>query len=309
MMQTQTITLDPVTRIEGHSRITIQLDKSGMVRDARLHVTQFRGFEKLCQGRPFYEMPSLMARICGICPVSHLIASAKACDAILAVRIPETAERLRRIMHLAQFVQSHALSFFYLSSPDFLLGLDSDPAKRNIFGVAEHTPQLALDGVKLRKFGQEIIRILGGKRIHPAWIVPGGVSNPLKADDRDAILKLVPEAKEIAIRTLAWFKRQLENFREEIRVFANFPTYFMALSKDDGGLALYKGWLRMVDAEGNIVDNFEGRDYQEHIAEAVEPDSYLKSPYYKPLGYPNGIYRTGPLARLNMARHFGTPPP
>jgi NAD-reducing hydrogenase large subunit len=307
MMPTQTITLDPVTRIEGHSRITIQLDKSGMVRDARLHVTQFRGFEKLCQGRPFYEMPSLMARICGICPVSHLIASAKACDAILAVRIPETAERLRRIMHLAQLVQSHALSFFYLSSPDFLLGMDSDPARRNLFGVAAHTPQLARDGIALRKFGQEIIRILGGKRIHPAWIVPGGVSHPLNAEDRDAILKMVPEAKEIASRTLVWFKRQLENFREEIRVFANFPSMFMALAKDDGGLALYKGWLRIVNAEGQIVENFEPRDYQDFIGEAVEPDSYLKSPYYKPLGYPDGMYRVGPLARLNMARHCGTP--
>src|SRR3954447_23710866 len=194
-MAGRTIMINPVTRIEGHSKITIELDEAGEVSNARFHVTQFRGFEKLCENRPFYEMPSLMARICGICPVSHLIASAKACDAILAVTIPETAERLRRIMHLAQFVQSHALSFFYLSSHDFLLGLDSDPAKRNIFGVAEHTPQLAHDGVKLRKFGQEIIRILGGKRIHPPWLVPGGVSNPLKADDRDAILKLVPEAK------------------------------------------------------------------------------------------------------------------
>src|SRR5512140_2676862 len=147
-MPRQKIIIDPVTRIEGHSKISIYLDEQGHVEEAYFHVTQFRGFEKFCEGRPFYEMPSLMARICGICPVSHLIASAKACDALLAVRIPETAERLRRIMHLAQFVQSHALAFFHLASPDFLLGMDSDPAKRNIFGVAEHTPQLAYDGVK-----------------------------------------------------------------------------------------------------------------------------------------------------------------
>jgi NAD-reducing hydrogenase large subunit len=303
----QTITIDPVTRIEGHSRISIHLDQSGQVENAQLHVTQFRGFEKLCQGRPFYEMPALMARICGICPVSHLIASSKACDAILAVRIPETAEQLRRIMHLAQFVESHALAFFHLASPDFLLGLDSDPARRNLFGVAAHTPQLALDGVKLRKFGQEVIRILGGKRVHPAWIVPGGVSHPLEATDRDAILAMVPEAREIALRTLAWFKRQLENFREEIRVFANFPSMFLALAKEDGGLSFYRGWIRIVDTDGKTVDNFEGRDYQDHIGEAVEPFSYLKSPYYKPKGYPEGMYRVGPLARLNMARHCGTP--
>src|SRR4051812_44069603 len=196
-MQTRTITLDPVTRIEGHSRITIHLDKTGIAQDARLHVTQFRGFEKLCQGRPFYEMPSLMARICGICPVSHLIASAKACDAILAVRIPEAAEKLRRIMHLAQFVQSHALSFFHLSSPDLLLGMDCDPAKRNILGVLAANPEMARDGIRLRKFGQEIIKLLGGKRIHPGWIVPGGVSEPLTVERRDKILKELPEAKSM----------------------------------------------------------------------------------------------------------------
>src|SRR5690349_9084251 len=214
-----TITIDPVTRIEGHSRVTIQLDKSGMVKDAQLHVTQFRGFEKLCQGRPFYEMPALMARICGICPVSHLIASSKACDAILAVRIPETAEKLRRVMNLAQIVQSHALSFFHLSSPDFLLGMDSDPAKRNIFGILEANPQMARDGIRLRQFGQQIIALLGGKRVHPGWIVPGGVSEPLTADHRDQILRTIPEALEIVTRTLTWFKGQIENFRAEIRSF------------------------------------------------------------------------------------------
>ena len=176
MKQESTIVIDPVTRIEGHSKITLHLNEDGRVEDARFHVTQFRGFEKLCEGRPFYEMPSLMARICGICPVSHLIASAKACDSLLAVRIPPTADKLRRIFGLAQVTQSHALSLFHLSSPDLLLGMDADPAKSNIFGVAEKNPELALDGIRLRQFGQKIIERLGGKRIHPAWIVPGGVS-------------------------------------------------------------------------------------------------------------------------------------
>ncbi len=179
MKQGNTIIIDPVTRIEGHSKITLHLNEDGRVEEARFHVTQFRGFEKLCEGRPFYEMPSLMARICGICPVSHLIASAKACDSLLAVKIPPTADKLRRIFSLAQVTQSHALSLFHLSSPDLLLGMDADPAKSNIFGVAEKNPELALDGIRLRKFGQKIIERLGGKRIHPAWIVPGGVSEPL----------------------------------------------------------------------------------------------------------------------------------
>src|SRR6476619_6906906 len=200
-MTTQTISLDPVTRIEGHARITIQLDKTGIAQDARLHVTQFRGFEKLCEGRPFSEMPALMARICGICPVSHLIASAKACDALLAVKIPPSADKLRRIYGMAQVVQSHALSLFHLSSPDLLLGMDADPAKSNLFGVLEKDPQLARDGIALRKFGQQIIERLGGKRIHPAWVVPGGVSDPLTQEDRDAILQAIPDALQIAMRT------------------------------------------------------------------------------------------------------------
>src|SRR5690606_15959901 len=202
----KTITIDPVTRIEGHSKITIQLDDAGHVADARFHVTQFRGFEKMTEGRPFYEMPSLTARICGICPVSHLMASAKAGDALLAVQIPETAANLRRIMNLAQIIQSHALSFFHLSSPDFVMGFDADPVERNIFGVMQKHPDLAIDGIALRKFGQSIIELLGGKRIHPAWVVPGGVSSPLTQEDHNTIMALVPDALERIKRTLDWYK-------------------------------------------------------------------------------------------------------
>ena len=159
----ETITIDPVTRIEGHAKITIHLDEKGQVADARFHVTQFRGFEKITEGRPFYEMPALTARICGICPVSHMMASAKAGDALLAVQIPETAADLRQIMNLAQVIQSHALSFFYLSSPDFVMGFDADPSQRSIFGVIDTFPELAKDGIALRKSGQSIIELLGGE--------------------------------------------------------------------------------------------------------------------------------------------------
>src|ERR1039458_1107153 len=219
-MPRQTIVIDPVTRIEGHSKISIHLDEEGNVEEAHFHVTQFRGFEKFCEGRPFSEMPSLMARICGICPVSHLIASAKACDAILAVRIPEGAGRLRRVLNLAQILQSHALSFFYLSVPDLLLGMDADPATRNLFGVIEANPAMAKDGVRLRQFGQQIIEWLAGKRIRPSWVVPGGVGSPLTAENRDRILAGIPDALAIATRALDWFKTEIERFREEIRTFA-----------------------------------------------------------------------------------------
>jgi NAD-reducing hydrogenase large subunit len=304
----RTIIIDPVTRIEGHSKITLHLNEDGHVEDARFHVTQFRGFEKFCEGRPFSEMPSLMARICGICPVSHLIASAKACDALLAVKIPPTADKLRRIFGLAQVVQSHALSLFHLSSPDLLLGMDADPAKSNLFGVLEKNPGLARDGIELRKFGQQIIERLGGKRIHPAWVVPGGVSDPLSQDDRDAILQNIPGALAIAVRTIEWFKSTSENFREEIASFGNFPTLFMGIVKDDGGLTFYDGRIRFVDASGSVVaKDLDPAKYLDYLGEKVEPWSYLKSTYYKPKGYPDGIYRVGPLARLNVADRCGTP--
>ncbi len=304
----QTITIDPVTRIEGHSKITIQLDDQGRVSDAKFHVTQFRGFEKLCEGRPFYEMPALMARICGICPVSHLIASAKACDAILAVRIPEAAANLRRVLNLGQIVQSHALSFFYLSAPDLLLGMDADPATRNVVGLFAADPEFTRSGIRLRQFGQQVIETLAGKRIHPAWVVPGGVNAPLTVAGRDAILAGLPEAMRTAQDALTRTKRLLEQFREEIRAFGNFPSMFMGLVDKKGHLEFYDGNMRWVDAGGRIVvDQVEATQYGEYIAEAVEPWSFLKSPYYRPVGYPDGIYRVGPLARLNVADGCGTP--
>jgi NAD-reducing hydrogenase large subunit len=308
MTERRTIMIDPVTRIEGHSKITIHLDEQGKVEDARFHVTQFRGFEKFCEGRPFTEMPSLMARICGICPVSHLITSAKACDALLAVKIPPTADKLRRIFGIAQVVQSHALSLFHLSSPDILLGMDADPAESNLFGVLAKNPALARDGIALRKFGQQIIERLGGKRIHPAWVVPGGVSEPLSREDRDAILKTVPEALAIALRSLEWLKSTTERFRDEIAAFGNFPSLFMGLVKRDGGLTFYDGDLRIVDESGQAVTpDLDPTRYFEYLGEKAEPWSYLKSAYFMPRGLPEGMYRVGPLARLNVCAQCGTP--
>jgi NAD-reducing hydrogenase large subunit len=302
-----TITIDPVTRIEGHSKITIHMDDDGQVADARFHVTQFRGFEKMTEGRPFHEMPALTARICGICPVSHLIASAKTCDALLAVTVPRTARNLRRIMNLAQIAQSHALSFFHLSSPDLVLGMDAPPAQRHLFGVAQQAPQLARDGIALRKFGQQIIELLGGKRIHPAWIVPGGVSHPLSPEDRETILAMIPDALLRARRTLDWYKTAFGQFDAEMRTFANFPSLFMGMVNPEGLLSMYAGRIRIVNAVGEIIaDQLEPASYQKWLAEAVEPDSYLKSPYYRPMGYPEGIFRVGPLARMNIISRTGT---
>jgi NAD-reducing hydrogenase large subunit len=302
------IMIDPVTRIEGHSKITLTLDDAGKVADAKFHVTQFRGFEKFCEGRPLTEMPSLMARTCGICPVSHLMAASKACDQLLAVKIPDVAANLRRVMNLAQTVQSHALSFFHLSSPDFLLGMDADPATRNIVGVIGTYPELARHGIAIRRIGQTIIEILGGKRIHPAWVVPGGVGAPLTVEKRNQILAMLPEALDRAEDTLRWFKREMHKFVEEAASFANFPTMFMGIVTPKGQLEHYDGLLRFTDAQGNIIEDMVPNDrYMDFIEEAVEPYSFMKFPYFKKAGYPGGIYRVGPLARLNIIDGCGTP--
>ncbi len=302
------IVIEPVTRIEGHAKITVQLDDTGEVADARFHVTQVRGFERIAEGRPVHEMPSLMARICGICPVSHLIASAKACDEVLGVSVPPVATLLRRVMNLAQVVQSHSLNFFHLSSPDLLLGFDAPPTSRHILGVAERAPELARDGIALRRFGQQVIERLGGRRIHPAWVVPGGVSAPLEAAQRDAILSEVPQARARALRTLRWYKENLSSWAEETARFGNFPSLYMGLVHETGNAAYSDGSLRVVDARGRLlVDGADPRRYWEYLGEAVEPWSYLKFPYFLPLGYPEGMYRVGPLARLNVVDQLGTP--
>jgi NAD-reducing hydrogenase large subunit len=304
----QTIVIDPVTRIEGHSRITIQLDDRGEVVDAHFHVTQFRGFERITQGRPVHEMPALMARICGICPVSHLIASAKAVDDIMAVEPTPTGADLRRIINLGQIVQSNALSFFHLSSPDLLFGFDADPSVRNIIGVARKNPQLAMDGIGLRKWGQQIIEWLGGKRIHPEGIVPGGVAFQLTPEVRDRILAGVPEAIAAVERAIAWYKSDMLRWEEEASTFGNFRSAFMGLVDRQGNVDHYGGWLRVVDADGHfLADKVDPKTFNDYIGEAVEPWSYLKSTYWKPMGYPDGLYRVGPLARLNVAERTGTP--
>jgi NAD-reducing hydrogenase large subunit len=307
-MPTRNIVIDPVTRIEGHAKITISLGDDGQVADARFHVTQFRGFEKLCEGRPFYEMPSLMARICGICPVSHLIASSKACDAILAVSIPPNAARLRRILNLAQVLQSHALSVFYLSSPDLLLGMEAPEERRNLFGVAASEPEVARDGIRLRQIGQQIIESLGGKKIHPAWVVPGGVSAPLTPEKREHILALLPDAAAALDRTSSRFHRASHRFPEEVSTFANFPSLFLGLTDGAGKLEFYDGPLRIGGPDGEVVaSHLRGEDYPAYLGEVNEDDSYLKSAYYVPRGYPDGMYRVGPLARLNLVVSCGTP--
>ncbi len=302
-----TIVIDPVTRIEGHAKISIYLNDANEVDDARFHVVEYRGFEKFCEGRPFTEMAGITARICGICPVSHLLAAAKTGDKVLAVNVPPAGEKLRRLMNLGQIVQSHALSFFHLSSPDFLLGWDSDPATRNVFGLIAANPELARAGIRLRQFGQTVIEKLGARKIHAAWAVPGGVRSPLSEAGRTWIRDRLPESFATIRTALDLFKGFLDQFADEAQFFGTFPSLFMGLVAANGDWEHYGGHLRFTDSDGQIVaDHLSEDNYQDFIGEAVESWSYLKFPYYKPFGYPEGLYRVGPLARLNVCDRIGT---
>jgi len=301
------ITIEPVTRIEGHARVTIHLDDAGQVAESYLHIDQFRGFEKFSEGRMYFEMPVITPRICGICPVSHHLASAKACDMIVGVTPPRPATLLRRLLHMGQIIQSHSMHFFHLASPDLLLGFDADPAIRNVAGLIEVNPELALKAVKLRKYGQEVIRRLSGRRIHMHWAVPGGVSTPLSEENRDWMLGQVDEIIGYIQDGVQIAKGWLEANQDVVQAFANFPSNYFGMVQADGALELYDGPVRLVDEKGTLIKEFDGKDYLNHIEEKAEDWTYLKFPYYKALGWPKGAYRVAPLGRLNVASHISTP--
>ena len=306
-MATQKITIEPVTRIEGHAKITINLNEAGRVDHAYLHINEFRGFEKFCEGRMVFEMPLITPRICGICPVSHHLASAKAGDAVLGVTPPRPASLLRELMHMGQIVQSHGMHFFELGGPDLLLGFDADPAIRNVVGLIQANPELTLKAVALRKWGQEIIRIVGGRRIHPTFALPGGVNKALCKEDRDLILSGLDANIQTIQTGINIFRTWAETNKADIDKFAVFPTGYMGLVTPENGLELYNGNIRLVDSSGKQLECFQAKDYLNYISEHVENWSYLKFPYYKKMGYPAGVYRVGPLGRLNTVEKIDAP--
>ncbi len=302
------IIIEPVTRVEGHGKVTIHLDDSGNVAQARFHVTQLRGFEKFCEGRLFWEMPVITSRICGICPVSHHLASVKAGDALLGVELTPTAKMLRQLIHMAQILQSHSLHFFHLASPDLLFGMDADPAIRNIVGVIAEKPELAIKGVRLRGFGQKIIEMLGDKKVHPNAAIPGGMNRALSREHREEILQQIDGIIADVQIAIDLIKGYCDQNSELTASFASFPSGYLGLIDDNGNLELYDGKLRLKDDKGAILeDKIAPENYLSIIAEMVEDWSYLKFPYYKKMGYPAGIYRVGPLGRLNVADGIATP--
>lgn len=302
----QTITIAPVSRVEGHGKVTIHLNDSNEVVESHFHVLEFRGFEKFCQGRLMAEMPVITTRICGICPVSHHLAAAKACDAALGIDIPISAKKLRELMHMGQFIHSHSLHFFYLAAPDFVLGPSSDPAKRNVLGIIEADPELGKKAIRLRQIGQNIIERVGGRPIHPVTAIPGGMSKPLSHEDRFIMRQEIKEAMALAKLAINVGKSIYEKYASLVPNFASISTSYMGLVKN-GNLELYDGMLRLIDAQGNKLEEFAPRDYLDYLGEHVENWSYLKFPFYKKKGFPEGIYRVAPLARLNVADSISTP--
>ena len=303
------IAIDPISRVEGHGKITLLLDEEDRVHQARLHIVEFRGFEKFVQGRPYWEAPVMVQRLCGICPVSHQIAAAKAMDHIVgAAPPPLSAEKMRRLMHYGQIVQSHALHFFLLSSPDLLFGFDAEIDKRNIVAVAEKYPEVAHQGVALRKWGQEVIRFTSGKRVHGTGAIPGGINRLLTAAARDALLADADRMVAWSKDAVALVKRLADANREEFERFGAFRSGFMSLTRADGALEFYDGALRVRDADGAMIcDGVPDQDYDRLITEEVKSWSYMKFPYLNALGREEGMIgqRGEPGAKLEERRNAG----
>lgn len=308
------ITIDPVTRVEGHGKVTIHMDDNNQISESRLHIVEFRGFERFVQGRPYWEAPVLVQRLCGICPVSHHLAAAKAIDKLMGVNpenLTAVGEKMRRLMHYGQLLQSHALHFFYLAAPDFLMGIDSNPAIRNVVGVIATNPELAKKGVLMRKFGQEIIAATAGKKIHGTGAIPGGINKNLSIDERDHFLQ-----GDLNVDTIIEWSQQALNFFKDFHTknvdmvdnFVQFPSNYLSIIRSDGALDMYDGGLRAKDSEGNIIfDHVDNQEYFKYLAEGVKTWSYMKFPYIRSIGPEKGWYRVGPLARLNNADFIPTP--
>ncbi len=302
------VAIDPLSRVEGHGKVTLLLDENDRVHQARLHIVEFRGFEKFVQGHPYWEAPVMVQRLCGICPVSHHIAASKAMDMVVGATLTPTAEKVRRLMHYGQILQSHALHFFHLASPDLLLGFDSDIGRRNLAGIAAAYPDIARQGVLLRKFGQEVIRVTAGKRIHGTGSIPGGVNKNVSLEERDGLLRDVDQVIAWSTEAVSLVRRLFEQDTAFYESFARFDAHTLTLVRADGAMDLYEGGLRARDLNGRtLFDHHDYRHYRDVIAEDVKGWSYMKFPFLRTLGPQHGSYRVGPLTRVTQCDFIPTP--
>ena len=310
----KTITIAPVTRIEGHAKITINLDDSGNVAETFVNVVELRGFEKFCVGRPVEEMPRIVTSICGVCPWSHHLASAKANDAVFGVTPPLTGTKLRELCNAIAYTEEHILHFFFLAGPDFVMGPDADYSVRNVIGIAQANPEIGKKVIRNRHLGAQMLNIISGKSIHPVTAVPGGFSKPLTEAERDELVPMANEVLEFAKFAIAFSKENLfAKYLDLINVVGIIETGFLGTVTDDGTMDLYDGKARLMKPDGTY-EEFAYGQYTEHIGEHVEPWTYLKFPYAKNWGdfsmdldSPSAIYRTNSLARMNVCDKISTP--
>ncbi len=306
------IVIQPVTRIEGHAKITIQLNEAGNVDTARVNVIELRGFERFCIGRPVEDLPRITPRICGVCPWSHHLASAKATDAVFGVDPPPAAKKLRELCNSLAYMEEHILHFYFLAGADFLLGPDADPSVRNVIGIIGAAPDVARRVVKVRHMCAKMLEVLAGKPIHPQAAVPGGFSRPLAKNERDQLRHMADEALELAKFSIKFAKENIfPKYLDVVKMLGVITTGFLGTVDDKGALDLYDGHLRLMKPDGTYVD-FPYDQYTNHIAEHIESWSYLKFPYAKNWGSfsmedPKAIYRTNTLARINVCDHIDTP--
>ncbi len=315
------IIIDPASKIEGHGKVVIQMDDDNRVSTARLHVVEFRGFEKFIQEHPYWEAPMLLQRVCGICFVSHHLCGAKVLDDMIGVgyskgmSILPAAEKMRRLGHYMQQLQSHVTAYFYCTAPDMLMGFDAAPEQRNIMGLIDADPELVKRVVMLRKWGQEGIKAVFGKRMHGISSVPGGVNHNLSVENRYRLLNgdegliSLEQVIDYAQDGVRVFKQFQQKHRQEVDAFADVPALNMCLVGDDDNVDYYHGKLRIMDKDKNIIREFDYHDYLEFISEATEEWSYMKFPFLKALGREKGALRVGPLARLNVTKSYSDSTP
>ncbi|MHC4478602.1 MAG: Ni/Fe hydrogenase subunit alpha [Planctomycetota bacterium] len=310
----KTITIAPVTRIEGHAKVTINLDDDGNVADTFVNVVELRGFEKFCIGRPVEELPRIVTSICGVCPWSHHLASAKTNDAVFGVTPPSAGRKLRELCNAVAFTEEHILHFFFLAGPDYVMGPDSDYSVRNVIGIAQAHPEIGKKVVRNRHLGAQMLNILSGKSIHPVTAVPGGFSKPLTEAERQRLLPMANEVLEFAKFGIAFAKENIfPKYLDAVKTVGVINSGFLGTVTDDGTLDLYDGKGRLMKPDGSY-EEFAYDQYTEHIGEHIEPWSYLKFPYAKNWGAfsmdldnPSGIYRTNSLARINVCDQISTP--
>ncbi len=301
-----TIKIEPVTRLEGHLSVTIELTDDGKVKDARARVTLTRFFEKFLEGRLMEHVPRIVTRICGICPEAHHLASIKAVEDAWDITPPPAALKLRELLLHAKMISSHAIHFYALAAPDFIFGPFADPAVRNLIGIVKNLPDAAKKAIELMRYGQDLCGLIGGRSVHPVTAIPGGQSKSITEEERDEWLKKTDRAMELAEFTLELGKKVTNDYMDVVTKVGILPTYYIGLA-NNGVHTYFDGTVRVMDPHGKIVEDFQPKNYKDYMGEYVTDHSYTTHVFYKPVGYPSGIWRANTLARINVVDKMETP--